>query len=300
MLEPHAINPKRGYLTSWNNAPAPGFYAADNTYSWGPVYRVDMLNKRLTHFIEDDKLYPANLVTIMMDAGSTDLRGQEILPDALQILQKPEQTPALTSDEQTAVDLLSDWVSNGPGDLGAMRRDRDDDGTYDDREAVVLMDAWYNRMIDKVLPKIVALEDSQLGNVMPLDRDNHPSDEGSAYQSGYYGYLQRVLAMALGKADYPYKSLECADSGALADCRQALIDSLDGALSALGGIGNRSNWDGTQDSNGEVGKNDSSGSETVEKRDMISFRALGIKGVDDILWQNRPTFQQVVSPTTSR
>lgn len=297
---PHVANPERGYLTSWNNAPAPGFYAADNTYSWGPVHRVDMLNKRLTRFIADDKLYPADLVTIMMDGGSTDLRGQEILPDALEILRKSGEKPALTDAEQGALSILSDWLDMGPEQLGAMRRDRDDDGIYDDRQAVVLMDAWYNRMIDKTLPQLVALEDSQLGNVMPLGRDNRPSKQGSAYQSGYYGYLQRVFAMTLDTADHPYGALQCAGSGKLSDCRRALIASLDGALDALGGIDNRSNWDGTQDSNGELGRNDSSGEQTVEQRDMISFRTLGIKGVDDILWQNRPTFQQVVSPTTSR
>ena len=41
-------NPKRGYLVSWNNKPAPDFSAADDTWSYGAVYRSQALEKRLT------------------------------------------------------------------------------------------------------------------------------------------------------------------------------------------------------------------------------------------------------------
>ena len=40
-------NPKRGYLVSWNNKPAPDFSAADDNWSYGAVYRSLALEKRL-------------------------------------------------------------------------------------------------------------------------------------------------------------------------------------------------------------------------------------------------------------
>lgn len=149
-----------------------------------------MLDKRLNAFLAEYKRYPADLMSLMMDAGTTDLRGQEILPYALDILDKQGAEPSLNAEQATAVDSLRDWTTSGPRDPGAMRRDNNDGGEYD-------------------------------------------------------------------------------------DCRAALLDSLGDVLAALGG-------------------------DPVEQRDMISFRTLGIFGVDDILWQNRPTFQQVVSPTVSR
>src|SRR4051812_28761388 len=44
----HQTDPKRGYLVSWNNKPAPDFAAADDTWGYGPVYRSLALSKRLT------------------------------------------------------------------------------------------------------------------------------------------------------------------------------------------------------------------------------------------------------------
>jgi hypothetical protein len=65
--------------------------------------------------------------------------------------------------------LLRDWV-----DQQAFRRDRDNDGAYDDEAAVALM-----------------------------ERDNRPGAMGCAYQKGYYGYLQRVLEPGMGRKRAP-------------------------------------------------------------------------------------------------
>lgn len=282
---PRAIDPDRGYLTSWNNAQAPGFRASDSTHSWGPVQRVEMLNARLQAAMKQGPITPGELVQVMEDGGFTDLRGQEVLPYALKILKKG----SLDSNQKQAVKLLSDWVKGGdyPG-LGAWRRDRNQDGQYDDRAAVVLMDAWYPRMIDEAMPQLVKLENTSNGNVMPIGRDNSPGAKGSAYQSGYYGYLQRSFKKVLGTANHPYNVLQCADD-TLQGCRQALLTSLDKALSKLGGISSKANWDGS-----------TLYGEPVEKRDQIEFSGVGLAQADPMTWVNRPTWQQVVQPTTKR
>jgi hypothetical protein len=47
---PAGINPSKGFIASWNNSPAAGWWAADGHGSYGPVHRVDMLVDRLKAF----------------------------------------------------------------------------------------------------------------------------------------------------------------------------------------------------------------------------------------------------------
>lgn len=147
---PQIVDPARGYIDSWNNKPAPGWWAADSNGAWGPTQRVVMLADRLKAFqASNQKFNFANMVEIMSDAAYTDLRGQVVLPLLLQLMQQG----TLTADQTTVVTLMQGWLDDGsnwiPGekDLGAWRRDRNDDGVYDHRAAVVLMDAWYPHLI---------------------------------------------------------------------------------------------------------------------------------------------------------
>jgi len=265
---PRDRNPERGYLASWNNRPARDWWAADATASRGPSDRNEILEVRLQDLVTEGNVTRSAVVEAMADAATVDLRGQEVVPGALDILEQGN----LRDSEQTAVDLLRQWIDNG-----AMRRDRDEDGSYDAEAAVALMDAWYDPMIESVLPQIVALEDVNGENRMIMQRDNAPGPMGSAYNDGYYGYLERAFDMALERAPHPYRELRCGGAGAdLEACRSALRNSLNAAIDALGGIDNRDNWNAD------------------EAGDRIQHRPLGLAGVPAIDWQNRPTFQQVV------
>jgi acyl-homoserine lactone acylase PvdQ len=287
---PRQTNPAKGFMTSWNNAQAPGFWAAEHQGSYGPVHRSHKLDARLRAFQDDGRKHtPMTLVQIMEDAGTTDLRGQEILPAVFDVLDSPG--PALTAAQQEAVDLLKDWVAGvkptggvcDPPDfgLGAMRRDCNGPGldteslSYDHRDAVILMDRWWNTMVEPVLPQIFSLEDTPNGNVMIEGRHDAPGPIGSGFISGYYGYLRRVLDMALDRSEHPYRQLKCAGTGALADCRAALLNSLDAAL-AMGG------------------------NPRPEEYDAIVHSPVGLAEVPHIHWVNRPTWQQVVQPTARR
>jgi len=44
---PRIVDPASGFFTNWNNKPSPGFSAADNQFSYGPVYRVQSLSDRV-------------------------------------------------------------------------------------------------------------------------------------------------------------------------------------------------------------------------------------------------------------
>lgn len=278
---PRESNPASGFFANWNNAQAPGFYANDTQTGYGALYRSQLLERRLLSFRtqEGSPLHTrASMVETMIDAGTTDLRGQEILPRAFEVL---GDVSDLSSFEQEVVQLMKDWVIHGPRELGAMRRDRDGPGLdtesllYEDHAAVAFMDGWWNNMIDEVLPQITAVE--ALG-VMVGGRHNAPGGNGSAFQGGYYGYMRRVLDMALGQSSAPFQQLRCAETGVLADCRAALVTSLQRTVADLGT--DMSAWD-----------------PTLESDDAIDHSALGLADAPNIHWQNRPTWQQVIQPS---
>jgi hypothetical protein len=187
----------------------------------------------------------------------------------------------LSAFEQEVVQLMKDWVANGPSNLGSMRRDRNGPGldaaslVYEDHAAVAFMDAWWDPMIENLLPQITEVED--LG-VMIGGRHNAPGGGGSAFQGGYYGYVYRVLGMALGESAVDYQELRCAGTGMLADCRAALVASLQQAIAKLGT--DMAQWD-----------------LTLEADEAIDHTALGLADPPNIHWQNRPTWQQVIQPT---
>lgn len=288
---PQTVDPARGYLDSWNNKPAPGWWAADGNGSYGPTHRVAMLADRLKAFQASGQKFDfANMVEIMADAAYTDLRGQAVLPLLLQLMQQG----TLTADQQQVVTLMQSWLDDGsnwiPGekDLGAWRRDRNDDGIYDHRAAVVLMDAWYPHLIDTMLPQMTALGDDSLALQSRYDA---PRAQGSAYQNGWFEHMKRVLEMVLdtpGHSDY--RALKCAGTGSPSDCRNAVLSALDSALSDLGGLSNEANWDGTQLANPADGKT----GEKVEDYDAVKHTDFSLLPVPAIRWLNRPTFQQVV------
>lgn len=273
---PHDANPESGYFVNWNNAQAPDFWANDGQRSYGVIYRSDLLQRRLLAFRQQEgsPLHTrASMTAAMIDAGTTDLRGQEILPQVFAILGDVDD---LTEFEQEVVLLMKDWISNGPSDLGSMRRDRDgpefdtENLEYEDHDAVAFMDAWWNNMIDEVLP--------QLDGVAAGGRHNAPGGGGSAFQGGYYGYVRRVLDMALDESTAPYRQLRCAGTGDLADCRAALVTSIEETVADLGA--DMDTWD-----------------PTLEADEAIDHTALGLADPPNIHWQNRPTWQQVAQPT---
>ncbi len=278
---PRAVNPPAGHFVNWNNAQAPGFYANDTQLGYGALYRSQMLQRRLQalHTAPGNPLFTrADLVEIMIDAGTSDLRGQEILPRVFAVL---DDVSDLNPFEQQTLQLLQNWVRHGPLELGAMRRDRDGPGfdtaalQYEDRDAVAFMDAWWDNMIDALLPQIVSVENA---GVMVGSRHNQPGATGSAFQSGYYGYVRRVLDMGLQQSTTPYRQLKCAGSDELAACRAALVASLQQTIAELGT--DMAQWAGT-----------------LEQDDAINHTAFGLADPLNIHWQNRPTWQQVVQPT---
>ncbi len=288
------VNPAQGYLTSWNNSGAAGWWAADGNGTFGPTHRVEMLRQRLAAFKASGRKHTlATMIEIAADAAYTDHRGLDLLPLLIQIM----QNGTLTADQQSVVDLMQawmadgsqKWISNGNG-LGAMRRDRDASGTYDYRAQVVLMDAWYRRLMDSVTPQMVAIESA--GASLLTGRLDAPRAQGSAFQEGWYQHMQRMLRMALGDPALPagaqYRQLKCAGTGTPANCRAAVLTALDLALADLGGLADQANWDGSTITNAKGGDDGA----VVEDYDAVEHSNFGFLPISPIHWINRPTFHQ--------
>ncbi|GCD88467.1 penicillin acylase family protein [Nocardioides sp. LS1] len=272
----HQTDPDRGYLVSWNNKPAPGFGGADDTWSYGPVYRSLALEKRLQHQIAGGPVTIEQMVGVMSGAATADSRAAYTLPLILKVIGDDPKT-------RDAVALLKQWVRSG-----AQRVDRDRDGAYAQQAAIALFDDWWQHNSQSVAYDVLR---GRLGNelvhALPQGLDDHPRQGiGSSFNGvAWYGYVNKDLRAVLGKhVERPYRFGYCG-GGKLAKCQRILRASLRAEVARMlevQGVKKVSEltYDKTQDD--------------------IRSNTAGVVGVRPIDWQNRPTFQQVVTFTGHR
>jgi hypothetical protein len=216
-------------------------------------------------------------VQAMEDAATVDLRGDAVLPWILTVAGHPKDKALAT-----ALNELRAWQR-----AGAHRIDRNRDGNYEHATAIRIMDAWWPRLVRAEFRPALGgkLFDAIEGmNELSNDPNNHGQHLGSAWQSGWYGYVIKDLRTLLGrKVRGRYSRVYCG-RGDRARCRAALLASLRAALAVDPAklYADRVCADAGQ-----------SGDQSCF--DSIYFRPLGAITQPLIAWQNRPTFQQVVS-----
>ncbi len=291
----HEINPPQGFFDSWNNKPAPGFSAADNEYDYGPVYRVQMLTTQIRHqfAIHHGKITRADLVQAMETAASQDLDGLAILPAFLAAV-RGRAEPAGVRQMLAALRV---WYASGAHRLLSAA----DDTQYEQADAVAIMDQLTPAIIKAIFNPLFAAggTNSNGYNVFPMGFTNAPNNGGahlgSAYDGGWEGYTQMALDQMMGRHVAepfgPAVTARLCGTGGLKHCGPALDAALESTYQALlkanKGVRNVALW--TADSATAAAKL------TMPQYDAIGFETLGIVGQPDIPWQNRPTFQQVVS-----
>jgi acyl-homoserine lactone acylase PvdQ len=273
---PHVIDQR--YLVSWNNKQAPGWAAADDKYSFGAIYRQQMIADRIRHDIRGSKkMSLPQLVQSMEEPATTDIRGLELLPIIFRAIGHPS-SPKLRS----ALSLLRAWHA-----AGAHRRDLNKDGRDEMTPAITLMDAWYPKLVAAEFKPALGkklYEQTQgmlgLGAAGGRAPSSYPS-----FSDGWYGYVSKDLRDIFGpRPRGAYSRGYCGD-GSKSKCRAALQRSLAAALKLsptdVYGYGRCADdpqpscWD--QD------------------------RAIHTSGIStpEMIFQNRPTFQQTVSVTHS-
>ena len=258
-----SINPKWGYIAAWNNRPGPSYPAADETWNWGSVQRVDLLRAGLD---ARRKHTPASVVAAMNVAATKDLRATRVWPTIAAVL---TTGPSPTIRAQRMADILDSWWQSG-----GTRLDRNLDGKLDDPGAAILDTAW-PKLADAVLRPILGPLLPRLAELEP--RDDGPDSQGSAYDAGWYSYVHKDLRLLLRRqVKKPFHARYCG-LGNVTACRTALWAALDEAGAELetaqGADPSRWRADAT--------------------RERIVFTGGTLPTT--MRFANRPTFQQVMS-----
>ena len=162
----------------------------------------------------------------MNAAATQDLRATDVWP-AIRALLRTGNAPSARAE--AAAGLVDSWRG-----MGASRIDGDLDGKVDHPGAAVMDEAW-PRIADAVMTPVLGPLVDRLARLMT--RSNDPSPGGSAYLSGWYGYLDKDLRALLDQpVRGPYSRRYCG-AGVLATCREALWRALDTAAGELRGPG---------------------------------------------------------------
>jgi acyl-homoserine lactone acylase PvdQ len=257
------INPSSGAILNWNNRPAANVGAADSNFSYGSVHRNDLLRAAVAG---RKKHSLATLTSAMNKAATQDLRAVRVWPVIRAVLQTG---PAPSARAEAAAGLVDNWRLSG-----SSRLDRELDGKVDDPGAAVLEAAW-PRVADAVMRPVLGPLVDRLAALHARSDDANPG--GSAYISGWYGYVDKDLRTLLGReVRAPYSRRYCG-AGVLSSCRESLWSALDAAAAEL---------ERTQ------GPAPSSW-----RADATAERIRFTSGVlaDTMRWTNRPTFQQLMS-----
>jgi acyl-homoserine lactone acylase PvdQ len=254
---PHEVAPAGDLLLNWNNKPAPEWGASSDNYSYGPVQHVQMYNGFTTGTNE------AGDVSIMNRAALQDLRAVKVWPVIEQVL---ASSPAPSKLAQEAVGLVSTWVEHGASRLGQHRPK--------DPGAAVLDAAW-TPIAEAVLAPVLGEMTSEFKSM--VSPDDAPSGSGSAYDSGWYGYVYKDLRSQLGQPVAQPFSCQYCGGGSLEACRSSLWAAIQSATEKLA---------------------------AAQGPEPAAWRAAAVRiefppGLlpYTMRWTNRPTFQQVVEFT---
>ena len=262
------VDPPSGLILNWNNRPAPGVGAADSNFAYGSVHRVELLR---TGMAARRKHTLAGVMGVVNAAATQDLRAREVWPSIRAVL---ATGAAPSARAEAAAGLLDSWRS-----AGASRIDRDLDGQIDHAGAAVLDAAW-PKLADAVLSPV-------LGPLLPRlaalhGRSDDAGPGGSAFISGWYGYVDKDLRALVGRPVRGEFSRRYCGAGVLETCRQALWSALDAAAAEL-----------------ELERGPAP---SAWRADATAERIRFASGVltDTMRWTNRPTFQQAMSFSSHR
>jgi acyl-homoserine lactone acylase PvdQ len=266
---PHGTAPADGTILNWNNKPAAGWEAADDQWSYGSVHRNDLLERTVdiqpTHTL-------ASTVGAMNKAATQDLRSVKAIRGVLWVL---DTGPAPNARVERMVELLRDWRGEG-----SHRLDLDLNGTIDHPAAAILDTAWA-KIADAVMGPVLGPQLGDLAAIM--GRDNRANNQGSAYGSGWYGYVDKDLRTIAGRPVAGRFKTRFCGNGDLATCRDSLYAALDQAAQELEAVFENPNPDDWR-------------SDATAERIFFSPGFLGTT----MRWTNRPTFQQAISYSSHR
>ncbi|WP_424705493.1 penicillin acylase family protein [Kitasatospora acidiphila] len=284
----HPQSVDQDYYVSWNNKQAADYGSAG--FGDGSVHRANLLDSRVKALVAKGGVTRASLTQAMEDAAVTDLRGEDVLPELLQVIgSAPVTDPQLAS----VVQELTSWQASGSKRVETSAGSH----AYTDATAIQVLDAWWPLLADGVmhpglgdqaytaLTGALQINESPSGGQTGSTNGSVSANEsiphkGSSFQYGWWSYLDKDLRSVLGHPVAGPLAQQFCGGGQLAACRTVLLNTLqqaaaESASQVYPGDGNCSAGD-------------------QWCADAIIQRPLG--GITDATttWQNRPTYQQVV------
>ncbi|MGI8631971.1 MAG: penicillin acylase family protein [Solirubrobacterales bacterium] len=278
-LAPQAEHPQdlnKPFMSSWNNKQAPSYRAADSQWGYTSTYRSHMLDSRVkTQIMGPDRrrITRAETLWAAEAAGATDLRVERVLRYAERVINQGGRVS--DPKQRDALEKLRNWRKDS-----GQRIDRDRDGTFDSTEAIKIMDAWWPKWVEGQFTPVLGdnLFDDVVGHLSIHDG----TDQGSAFQSGWYGYVRKDLRTLLGsrvKGKYPRTFC---GRGSLGKCRDMLLRTLGEAVDTPY----------SEIYNGEDATCDRGDRQWCF--DAVRQSATGGISQDPIHWINRPTYHMVL------
>jgi acyl-homoserine lactone acylase PvdQ len=210
---PHEVAPASDTFLNWNNKPAPQWGAASDNYSYGAVHRVQLYTGFKSGMTEADD------ASIMNRAATQDLRAVKVWPVIRQVL---EGGPAPSSLAATAAGLVNKWVEEGSSRFGE---------NQPENPGAAVLDAAWNGLATAVLSPVLGELTGELAQIAAPD--DAPSPHGSAYDSGWYGYVSKDLRSVMHESvSGPFSRRYCGN-GNLKACRASLWAAIQSAAEGL-------------------------------------------------------------------
>lgn len=269
---PRDVNPR--LLVSWNNKPARNWAAADDQWGYGPIYRSQMIEKLVSAEIRRGGVSRAELVKAMALPATQDIRGFALLPRLLEAVGSPAE-PQI----EDAVRQLRSWRA-----AGSHRRDLDGDGRYEHNRAIEIMDAWWPRLVEaQFRPGLGPEAYDEIQTIIgtgDVTEGRRPRAPGFA--DGWWGYVERDLAAVLDGREGRSLGEEFCGAGDREACRAVVRETLAEAIAVT--------------PEQLYGEGDCSDDPQASCFDRNRYRITSAIGTPSAFaFQNRPTFQQVVS-----
>jgi acyl-homoserine lactone acylase PvdQ len=278
---PHITDPD--YLVSWNNKQAPGWAAADDHWAYGPIYRSQLIADRVKADIAHArKLRISQLVQAMDEPATEDIRAVYLLPILFKALGSPHNK-ALRGE----IGQLRAWYRAGghrrdlsPPCTGTVCQSHDQ---Y--TPAIELMDAWWPKLLSKEFQPMLGT--GAFGAVQTMTGFGDTS-----FSDGWYGYVSKDLRRlyAIGHERAAYSRVYCGNLPRRRFSAQALRRrcraALQSTLAAAAKVTPQQLYGTTCPSDPEPA--------CADQNTWVGASAITIPPFP---YQNRPTFQQVVTLT---
>ncbi len=202
------------------------------------MHRANLLDARVKKLVAQGGVTRASLAQAMEDAAVTDLRGEDVLPDLLQVLDsQPITDPQLAAD----VAELQNWQRRRQPSAGRPRRARTPTPTPTRSASWTPGGRCWSR------PSSSRGSATDLYNALTasLTSTSRPrpahgptgSHAGSSFQYGWWSYVDKDLRAVLGKPVAGGLARTYCGDGSLAACRTALLSTLQQAAAGPAGPG---------------------------------------------------------------